>query len=152
MPPLRFAWVLVRFVGGQVAMVVRGLGIHLRKAAAPPKPVIFDRTPLDYLAYLAATGTDPRGQADAAALQLAFGSLDLLVITLITPETEQVLPAADLPGLRAQMNDALLELAYGDPLNAGTDVPVLELSGPLDGRLDAVLAALDQAGPPASPD
>ena len=45
MPPLRFAWVLVRFVGGQVAMVVRSLGVHLGKAAAPPKPVIFDRTP-----------------------------------------------------------------------------------------------------------
>jgi hypothetical protein len=29
----------------QVAMVVRSLGVHLRKAAAPPKPVIFDRTP-----------------------------------------------------------------------------------------------------------
>jgi cellulose synthase/poly-beta-1,6-N-acetylglucosamine synthase-like glycosyltransferase len=45
MPPLRFAWVLARFVGGQVAMVVRSLGVHLRKAAAAPKPVIFDRTP-----------------------------------------------------------------------------------------------------------
>ena len=45
MPPLRFAWVLVRFAGGQVAKVVRSLGVHLRKAAAPPKPVIFDRTP-----------------------------------------------------------------------------------------------------------
>ena len=46
-------------------------------------------------------------------------------------------------GLRLQMNDALLELAYDDPLNAWGDLPVLELSGPLDGRLDAVLAALE---------
>jgi len=38
----------------------------------------------------------------------------------------------------------LLELVYDDPLNAWEDIPVLELSGPLDGRLDAVLAALDQ--------
>lgn len=45
MPPLRFAWVLLRFAVGQVAMVVRSLGVHLRKTAAPPKPVIFDRTP-----------------------------------------------------------------------------------------------------------
>ena len=42
------------------------------------------------------------------------------------------------------MNDSLLELVYDDPLNAWEDIPVLELSGPLDGRLDAVLAALDQ--------
>ena len=106
--------------------------------------VIFDRTPLDYLAYMAATGADPSAEASTAALQPAFGSLDLLIITPITPETEQVLPAAEMPGLRSQMNDALLELAYEDPLNAWGDVPVLELSGPLDGRLDAVLAALDQ--------
>ena len=45
MPPARFAVVLLRFVGGQVAMVVRSLGVHMKKAAAPPKPVVFDRTP-----------------------------------------------------------------------------------------------------------
>jgi hypothetical protein len=106
--------------------------------------VIFDRTPLDYLAYMAATGTDPSEEARTVALHPAFGSLDLLVITPITPETEHVLPAAEMPRLRSQMNDALLELVYDDPLNAWGDIPVLELSGPLDRRLDAVLAALDQ--------
>jgi hypothetical protein len=106
--------------------------------------VVFDRTPLDYLAYMAATGADLPGEAGGAALRPAFASLDLLVITLITPETEQVLPAAELPRLRAEMNDALLELVYDDPLDAWEDIPVLELSGPLDGRVDAVLAALDQ--------
>ncbi len=45
MPPGRFAVVLLRFVGGQVAMVVRSLFVHLKKAAAAPKPVVFDRTP-----------------------------------------------------------------------------------------------------------
>ena len=33
--------------------------------------------------------------------------------------------------------------AYDDPLNVWGDIPVLELSGPFDRRLDAVLAALD---------
>jgi cellulose synthase/poly-beta-1,6-N-acetylglucosamine synthase-like glycosyltransferase len=45
MPPGRFAVVLLRFVGGQVAMVVRSLWVHIKKAVAPPKPVVFDRTP-----------------------------------------------------------------------------------------------------------
>jgi len=45
MPPGRFAVVLLRFVGGQVAMVTRSLWVHIRKAVAPPKPVVFDRTP-----------------------------------------------------------------------------------------------------------
>jgi hypothetical protein len=119
----------------------------LRSLSARPRlpGVVFDRTPLDYLAYLAATGADPSAEAGSSVLCPAFASLDLLVITPITPETEQLLPAAELPGLRVQMNDALLELVYGDPLDAWGDVPVLELTGPLDGRLDAVLAALGQS-------
>jgi hypothetical protein len=125
-----------------------------RALAAPPlRPrMIFDRTPLDYLAYLAAAGTDPSAEAGTAPLQPAFGSLDLLVITPITAETEQRLPPAEMPRLRAQMNDALLDLVYDDPLHAWGDIPVLELSGPLDGRLDAVLAALGQTRRPACRD
>jgi hypothetical protein len=107
--------------------------------------VVFDRTPLDYLAYLAAVGADPSQEAGAAALRPAFATLDLLVITAITPETERVLPAAEMPGLRLQMNDALLELVYDNPLDAWGDIPVLELTGPLDGRPAAVLAALSQS-------
>jgi hypothetical protein len=61
---------------------------------------------------------------------------------LITPETERVLPTPEMLGLRSQMSDALLELVYDDPLDAWGNVPVLELDGPLDGRVGAVLAAL----------
>jgi predicted ATPase len=122
------------------------LTCSLHSLGSPPvRPrVIFDRTPLDYLAYMAANGANPEDEADAAVLRPALASLDLLVITLITPATEQVLPAADMPKLRTRMNDALLELVYDDPLNAWGNIPVLELTGPLDGRLTAVLAALSQ--------
>ena len=131
------------------ALVARSV----RSLTTPPllPGVVFDRTPLDYLAYMAAIGADPSAEASAAALRPAFGSLDLLVITPITPETEQVLPPSEMAGLRLEMNDALLELVYDDPLNAWTDIPLLELSGPLDGRLDAVLAALDRSQRPAGP-
>jgi cellulose synthase/poly-beta-1,6-N-acetylglucosamine synthase-like glycosyltransferase len=43
--PAQFALVLLRFVGGQVAMLARSLGVHIAKALARPKPIIFDRTP-----------------------------------------------------------------------------------------------------------
>jgi AAA domain len=120
------------------------LARSVRSLRAPLPAIVFDRTPLDYLAYLTAIGADPADEAGAAVLQPAFASLDLLVITVITAETEHVLPAAELPGLRSEMNDALAELVHDDPLNAWADIPVLELDGPLDGRLGAVLAALDQ--------
>ncbi|XVV08404.1 ATP/GTP-binding protein [Actinoplanes sp. CA-131856] len=118
------------------------IACSVRSLLAPPSPsgTVFDRSPLDYLAYVAAGGADPAEQVDAAELRLAFATLDLLVVTVITPETERVLPAAELPSLRTRMNDALLELVYDDPLGAWEDLPVLELSGPLDSRLDAVLA------------
>jgi len=45
MSPLRFAVVLLRFAGGQVAMLARSLGVYARKAMDRPKPVVFDRTP-----------------------------------------------------------------------------------------------------------
>jgi predicted ATPase len=123
------------------ALVARSV----RSLSPPLLPgVVFDRTPLDYLAYMAAAGADLSRQADAAAVRAALASLDLMVITVITPETERALPAPEMPGLRSQMNDALLELVYDDPLDAWGDVPVLELGGPLDGRLAAVLAALGQ--------
>lgn len=123
------------------------LACSVRSLASPPvlPGAVFDRTPLDYLAYIAAAGSDPSDEASATALRPAFQSLDLLVITPITADTEQVLPAPEMPGLRLQMNDVLLNLVYDDPLNAWEDLPVLELSGPLDGRLDAVLAALGQS-------
>jgi hypothetical protein len=120
------------------------LACSLRSLTASPllPGVVFDRTPLDYLAYLAATGADPGAEADPATLRPAFARLDLLVITPVTAETERVLPPAELPGLRARMNDALLELVYDDPLDAWEHVPVLELTGSLDRRLSTVLAAL----------
>jgi hypothetical protein len=110
--------------------------------SAPAADVVFDRTPLDYLAYLGALDVDLECEADPLDLRSALGSLDLLVLTPITAETERILPAAELPLLRERMNEALLELVYTDPLHAWGDVPVIELSGALNQRLAAVLRAL----------
>ncbi len=121
------------------------LACAVQSLSSPPllPAIVFDRTPLDYLAYLAAIGADLADEVGAISLRPVFAGLDLLVITVITAETEQVLPAAEMPGLRSKMNDALVELAHDDPLHAWEDIPVLELDGPLDGRMGAVLAALD---------
>jgi hypothetical protein len=122
------------------------LASSLRSLTSPPQltGVVFDRTPLDHLAYMAATGADATREADTPSVQSALASLDLIVITVITPETERLLPTPEMPELRSAMNEALLELVYADPLDVCGDVPVLELDGPLGGRLTAVIAALEQ--------
>jgi hypothetical protein len=104
--------------------------------------VVFDRTPLDFLAYLAVQGADVEREADPSVLRSALAGLDLLIITPITAGTERLLPAAQMPRLRQAVNDTLLDLVYRDPLQAWPDLPVAELTGPLDQRLKAALAAL----------
>ena len=118
--------------------------VRVLRSAGPR--VVLDRTPLDFLAYLAALGASIEAEADPSVLRSALASLDLLIVTPITPETERVLPPPGLPRLRDTMNDALLDLLSSDPLEAWGDVPVIELSGPLDGRLEAVLAAVPGRG------
>jgi AAA domain len=102
--------------------------------------VVFDRTPADFLAYLVAHGAALN--VDTAAVRGAMATLDLLILTPITAETERVLPEAELPQLRRAVNDALLDLVYTDPLDVWPDLEVLELDGPLDRRCATVLAAM----------
>jgi cellulose synthase/poly-beta-1,6-N-acetylglucosamine synthase-like glycosyltransferase len=45
MSPGLFTVVLLRFVGGQVAMLLRSLSVHIGKRLNRPKPIVFDRTP-----------------------------------------------------------------------------------------------------------
>ena len=53
------------------------LGRSLESLSAQPQQpgVVFDRTPLDYLAYLAATGVDAERAAGTPALKPALASL-----------------------------------------------------------------------------
>lgn len=104
--------------------------------------VVFDRTPLDFLAYLAACGVEGEDAVDVDLVRSVLATLDLLVVVPITDDTERTLPPADFPHLAAAVNHALLELVYDDPLHLCEDLPVVELTGPLDRRADTVLAAL----------
>lgn len=108
----------------------------------PGPPVVFDRTPLDFLAYLAALGVNIDATAESPGIRAALAGLDLLVILPITPETECVLPTPEYHALQVAMNDALLELVSDDPFDLCQGVHTLELCVPLDARVAAVLAAL----------
>jgi cellulose synthase/poly-beta-1,6-N-acetylglucosamine synthase-like glycosyltransferase len=45
MSPVRFTLVLLRYVAGQAATVIRGVAVTVGKRLSRPKPVVFDRTP-----------------------------------------------------------------------------------------------------------
>src|SRR5215469_14780880 len=114
----------------------------LRLLATTGHNIIFDRTPLDFLAYLTVQGSDIQSDVEPAALRSAFASLDLLIVTPITAEIERVLPAAEMPALRTAVDAALLDLLYDDPFDAWRGTPILELTCPLQLRTDTVLATL----------
>lgn len=104
--------------------------------------VVFDRSPLDFLAYLSAVGVDPESMSGLAPVRAAMASLDLLVLVPVTAATERILPVAEMPRLRTAMDAALVDLVYTDRWDLVGDLPVVELDGPLDLRVDTVLGAL----------
>jgi predicted ATPase len=106
----------------------------------PDNNIIFDRTPLDFLAYLAVVGSELRREIDAATVRSAFASLDLLVVLPLTAQTERALPKANFLRLRTKVNAALLELLDEDPWVAWRGLPVLELTVPVPRRTETVLA------------
>ncbi|WP_216914353.1 AAA family ATPase [Nocardia noduli] len=118
------------------------LSRSLQSLRAPAPRVVFDRTPLDFLAYLAAYGVDVEAEIDTSVLRAAFARLDLLVIVPITADTERRLPTAEMPELRRAVDDVMLDLVYTDLSPLFEDVTVIELDGSLADRVDAVLAAL----------
>lgn len=109
---------------------------------SPAADIVFDRTPLDFLAYLAVLGADTRAAVSDPAVGSALASLELLVIVPITRETERALPRAEMRRLRTAMNDALLDLVSDDLSELCRGLRIIELRGPLEGRVAAVLAAL----------
>ena len=118
------------------------LRCSLRLLSTSSSGVVFDRTPLDFLAYLSACGVDPEAEVDAAIVRAALCTLDVLVLVPITVETVQKLPAVEMTELQRSVNDALLDLVYDDPMQVCDSLVVVELDGQLSGRVDTVLAAL----------
>ncbi|MFI8221441.1 AAA family ATPase [Streptomyces sp. NPDC085932] len=113
---------------------------------SPADDIIFDRTPVDFLAYLAVQGHDIAEEAAPYALESVMTGLDILVVAPITAETEKSLPKAEMPRLRESVNDELLDILHADPLHAWGELPILELTVPLDRRIDVTLAAMSRAG------
>lgn len=110
------------------------------RASAPG--TVFDRTPLDFLAYLTACGVDAATEVDVDEVRESMSLLDLLIVVPITAETGRQLPTVEMPELQRAVDSALLDLVYADPLDVCEHLPVIELTGPLATRIESIGGAL----------
>lgn len=106
----------------------------------PRKAILFDRCPIDFLAYLGATDEHLSLAGGVDDIRAALATLDLIVFVPIEEPDRIAVLDADDRRLRRAVHEMLQELLVDDPHALG--VPVLEVSGSLDARVREVLAAL----------
>jgi predicted ATPase len=101
---------------------------------------IFDRCPLDLVAYLRTHRDRDRFAADdwLARIRDAMATLDLVVFVPIEAPDRVPVDRSEAR-LRAKVDDELRDLVLDDTLDAG--VTAVEVRGPVDARLRQVLAA-----------
>lgn len=105
---------------------------------------IFDRCPLDFLAYVAASPGGGRIDLEAwrEPIARAVQSLDLIVAVYANPRYDPPIAAEDV-AFRLAADDALREIIESDDLDLCEGVELLTLDGPWDRRVEKVLAHLD---------
>lgn len=116
-------------------------------SAAEPD-VVFDRCPLDFLAYLDVVSADegfewtphPRLLPRIAR---ALARLDLVALVPLA-EPDEIAVAIERPRLRRRVDARLRRLLHDDDLGLLEDgPPVFDVSGPRAARVAKLLAALD---------
>jgi predicted ATPase len=100
--------------------------------------VIFDRSPVDILAYIQAIGGSENMQSLFQKVQRAITGLDLIVFVPIENPDIISCPESDMPELRSQVNDILLEWIWD------FGIETIEVNGTLPVRRELVLRRLLQ--------
>jgi len=114
----------------------------------PGDSVIFERSPVDFLAYLLALDDLRRDTADAAlskrAVSVAGNAVALLDLIVYLPAANVPAPESEDPKLRSAMEARLERILLDDEFDMFThDRPsILELAGPKAQRLRRLEAAL----------
>lgn len=122
-----------------VALVEYAASLCSRRSA---RDVLFDRSPADYLAYLAAAYPHSVHDAQIAATAAALDTLDLAVFVPI--ERPDRTGLTDSPKLRRRVDRVLREMLIEDawPFAARA----IEVSGSVERRVRQVLAELADRG------
>ena len=101
---------------------------------------LFDRCPLDLVAYLQAIDEDFAIADWLDDLGAGMAALDLVVLLSIETPDRIALPSHEDRRLRRRVDDRLRTLLLDDPYGLGTEV--LEVAGTLDHRVAQVMRAL----------
>ena len=105
------------------------------------KNTIFDRTPLDYLAYAMAVG---KGREDFESWFEGWEmSADLVIFLPIEGRDRIPVPPSEDLRLRQRVDEELEELILDDSMGVLNTTQVLEVGGDLEKRVEKVLLALD---------
>lgn len=124
---------------------------HALAALAEAGPrVLFDRSPVDLLAYLTEHDEADDGDGDTwlPRVRAAVEALDLIVFVPIeAPDRIAAAARDDHPAWRRRVDDRLRALLVEGEL--GADVEVLEVHGSVARRAQAVLARVPPARAPA---
>jgi predicted ATPase len=103
-----------------------------------PADALFDRCPLDFIAYLQALDEDVDEWIDD--VRDAMAQLDLVVVVPIETPDRIAVPAHEDRRLRRRVDEHLQRLALDDPF--GFELATLEVSGSLAERVEQVSRAM----------
>ncbi len=125
-----------------VALLERAVALLGERREAP---VLFDRSPADYLAYIAAKHVKARSDLRdlTTAVASALETLDLVVF--VSVERADRIAGAELPRLRRRVDRFLREMLIEGAW--GFDVPVLEVHGTVAERTAQVIARIGSGTP-----
>lgn len=109
----------------------------VKQIAASGNDVIFDRCPLDLLAYIFAQSGQNNLQKLYDKMIKAMSQIDLIIFVPIESPDLIICPESDLPNLRLEINE-IIQGWIGDLSNE-----IIEVSGTLENRKKQILNLLD---------
>lgn len=119
----------------------RQLRVSLDALAAPRADVLFDRSPLDFVAYLQAIDEDVDVDDWMDELREATAALDLVVVVPIEAPDRIAVPDHEDRRLRRRVDTLVRALLLED--RYGLELATVEVTGGVDARVRQVLAAMD---------
>lgn len=99
---------------------------------------LFDRCPLDCLAYMLALSKSVDEKLWAEKMEAAIEQLDLIIFVPIERRDRIFVPLSQNLKLRTKVDEKLAELIIDDSLGIVEGVEVLEVTGSLEGRMKII--------------